>query len=271
MRFYVKWFLYGLRRRPALLAAAFIPLLAFLLVTGLSYDRFSVSLVLPLAGSTPVAVRSSPIAVVSVADFAAEGSRFFAEELTPGAWRRLSVRCPAAARYDIKARRQWVALINSLRLTYDDAGGRVTIAYEGPDLELGRTLTAFGAERLLARVRAGRQRRKRYPGAGGEHHADSTPQEIAIGKAKIKRYRAWWRAERLPAAAASLVLPLIFVLVLSAYLEFTHPAFKSGRQAARYLDLPILGTLPNLDVLSTLLGADIPKDSPGGREPGGLG
>lgn len=271
MRFYFKWFLYGLRRRPALLLAAFIPLLVFLLVTGLSCDRFGVSLELPLAGATPLAVRSSPVAVVSVADFAAEGSRFFTEELTPGAWRRLSVRCPAAGRYDIEARRQWVELINSLRLTYDDAGGRVTIGYEGPDLELGRALTAFSAERLLARARAGRQRRERYPGAGGEHHADSALQEIVIGKAKIKRYRAWWRAERLPAAAASLVLPLVLILVLSGYLEFTHPAFKSGRQAARYLDLPILGTLPDLDALSTLLGADIPEDGPGGPAPGGVG
>ncbi|MBN2232274.1 MAG: hypothetical protein JW781_05575 [Deltaproteobacteria bacterium] len=271
MSFYLKWYLYGLRRRPALVVAAFIPLAVFLLMAGTRYDRFGVSLTLPVAGDTPLAVRSSPVAITTVAAHAAEGGQFFAEELTPSAWRRLTVSNPEAGRYDLEQRDQWLALINSLRLEYDGAGGgRVTIAYNGPDLALGKLVTTFSAERLAERIRSGRQRRQKTPGivAAGVRADDGTTPEIVIGTPKIDRRRAWWRAERLSAAAAFLLLPLAGALVLAGYREFTDPAFKSGRQAARYLDLPILGSLPNLDVLASLLGPETPRGG-GGQNGGG--
>jgi hypothetical protein len=265
MRFYLKWYLYGLRRRPALLAAAFIPLAIFLLLTGIRYDRFGVNITLPVAGDTPLAVRSSPVAVTTVAAHAAAGSRFFAEELTPSTWRRLTMNHPEAGRYDLEQREQWLALINSMQMEYNHSdGGQVTIAYHGPDLELGRLVTTFCAERLVERIRSGWQRRQQTPGMveTGIQTAGEAPQ-IAIGKPQIERYRAAWRAERLPAAAAFLLIPLAIALVLAGYREFTDPAFKSGRQAARYLDLPILGSLPNLDLLAGLIGRDAPEGDGG--------
>lgn len=264
MRFYLKWYLYGLRHRVSLVVLAFIPLVIFLLVTGLRYDRFVVKLALPVAGDTPLSVRSSPVAVTTVANLALAGGRFFAEELTPTAWRRLAVNQPVAGRYDLQQRDQWLTLISSLRLEYSAVdGGRVVISYTGPDPALGQVVTTFCAKRLVARIRRGRQRLRRSTGIVKTGvHAVGAMSKIAIGSPEIERHRSWWRGERLPAAAATLLVPLFLALVLVGYREFTDPAFKSSRQVVRYLDLPILGSLPNLKVLTTVLRMDV-ADSDG--------
>lgn len=62
-----------------------------------------------------------------------------------------------------------------------------------------------------------------------------------------------WSSEQLPRAIVIGVLSLLSVLLLIAILELSDPAFKSERQVARYLGLPVLGSIPDADRLARRL------------------
>jgi capsular polysaccharide biosynthesis protein len=70
---------------------------------------------------------------------------------------------------------------------------------------------------------------------------------------KINEHRTLWRHERLVPLALITFISLIGVLIVLAVLEWSDPSFKSERQVAQYLDLPILGSLPDLNKISAAL------------------
>jgi capsular polysaccharide biosynthesis protein len=49
------------------------------------------------------------------------------------------------------------------------------------------------------------------------------------------------------------VVSLIIILIIIGLMEWADPAFKSERQVARYLDLSIIGSLPDLQKISRAL------------------
>jgi len=76
----------------------------------------------------------------------------------------------------------------------------------------------------------------------------------ADGDPRVLGVATPWSSERLPRALLIGVLSLLAVLLLIGVLELSDPAFKSERQVARYLDLPVLGSMPDADRLTHRLG-----------------
>jgi hypothetical protein len=69
----------------------------------------------------------------------------------------------------------------------------------------------------------------------------------------VEAHRALWRSDRAAPVAQALIISLIAVIVFLGVLEWSDPAFKSERQIARYLGVPILGSLPDLTLISDAL------------------
>ncbi len=245
MVFNIRRYLLALTRHLHWLFLALVPLAIFLLVTGVKPDRFTIIRSLKVDPVSPVAVTTSPVDTVTLRSLVAVPKQFFTDRLALAGWRRFAETDPDLSRYDFRDRRVMAAAIESLALKFVD-GGRLELSSYGPDPVLGEKLVNFYMNRLLSRLRAGFYRKPAAELAGGKF---KTPDQLQLDKTDIQRisHRSWWRPERAGTAALVTIIPLLLILLLIGIKEFLDPAFKSGRQAARYLELPILGFVPSLD------------------------
>jgi len=73
----------------------------------------------------------------------------------------------------------------------------------------------------------------------------------------VESERALWRSQRLPLTLLLLAAGLAAVLVLTGILELLDTSFKSERQIARMLSLPVLGTVPNMNRISKIMSVKV--------------
>ena len=259
MLFNLRRYLYALTQHSHWLVLAILPLAAYLLITGIKADRFTLSRSFIVNPDYPVAVTTSPVDTVSLKSLTMTPNHFFTDRLALASWRRYAETDPGLAKYNFKDKNTMLAAIDALSIALDKQG-QLKLSYFGPDTELGIQLVNYYVNRLLSRMRAG-------------YHRQSTvvrktdfalPEQLQIDRTELKQteHHAWWRSERLGPATGVTLLPLLVVLIVIGFREFLDPAFKSGRQAARYLDLPILGFIPSLDPIINNLKEGKSKVSP---------
>jgi hypothetical protein len=143
-----------------------------------------------------------------------------------------------------------MAIRQNLSLSY--AGGIARVTYLGKDPELGKDLVGYYARRLVSKAREGIER------SGLLVDQDNQP-KLASGL-EASAIRAFWRPERLGPLIILFASSVLAVLVLIAALEWNDAALKSERQIARYVNLPVLGSLPDLNRINLVLG-DEPTES----------
>jgi hypothetical protein len=119
------------------------------------------------------------------------------------------------------------------------------IAFNGKDKAIGQTLVSYYANRLIQKGKEGLIRSK--------HKESSFKLPALMGNMEINEHRNLWRPERLVPLVLITFISLIGVLMVLAVLEWSDPSFKSERQVAQYLKLPILGSLPDLNKISAAL------------------
>ncbi len=245
MIFNIRRYLYALTQHLHWLALALIPLATYLLITGIKADRFTLTRSLQLNPDYPVAVTTSPVDTVSLKSLTTAPNHFFTDPLALASWRRFAETDPGLAKYNFKDKNTMLAAIEALSLKIVKEN-QIQLSYFGADAELGLQLINYYMNRLLSRLRAGYHRQTT---AFLNSNNFVPPEHLQIDKTKLKRteHQAWWRGERLGAATVATLLPFIVALIIIGFREFLDPSFKSGRQAARYLNLPILGFIPSLD------------------------
>ena len=118
--------------------------------------------------------------------------------------------------------------------------------HPNPDVRL--TSCALGKKMDEAEKRAA------MGSGGGTAKEDSLAPLSLSGSLQTKNHRALFRAERLGPALQLLIISLVIVLAWLAVLECLDQSFKSERQAARYLNLATLGSLPDLSGISKTIG-----------------
>ena len=119
---------------------------------------------------------------------------------------------------------------------------RLRLSYAGSSARLGEIMVEFYGERLRQRVAEGAARRPASEAGPDRFQVD--------GRMNVAGVATPWSAERLPRASFIFVLSLLAVLLLIGLLELSDPSFKSERQIARYLDLPVLGSMPDATQLA---------------------
>jgi|GEM_PF-1786201 len=261
MLFNLRRYFYALTQYWHWLIIALIPLAAYLLITGVRADRFTLSRTFNINPDYPVAVTTSPVDTISLKSLATAPAHFFTDRLALSSWKRFAETSPGLAKYNFKEKQTMLEAIKSLTLVLNQKND-LTISYHGPDANLGIQLVNYYTERLLSRLRAGYHRQI----AGlSDKKAFSPPQILQLDKTRFSKseHNSWWRGERVGAATLAAVFPLIISLFIIGFKEFTDPSFKSGRQAARYLNLPILGFFPSLEpIINNLQDGNLEEKSP---------
>jgi len=121
----------------------------------------------------------------------------------------------------------WRLIETTLSLSLTEHG-QPRLRYTGYNPALGGVLIDFFSQRLTAQ---------------GALERDGPPRRSA--------QRALWRDYRLMPALTLSALSLGAFLLVVTLRELLDPSFKSERQMARYLGLPMLGTLPDTDQLAS--------------------
>ncbi len=128
----------------------------------------------------------------------------------------------------------------------------VKINYHGKDRRLGKALVGYYSSRLAQKAIEGRKNTSKHSGMTSKW----TGNIELIGGVKIETHHTIWRSNRLKPLLCSLLISTLVILISFAIFEFLlDQSFKSEREAARYLELPILGSLPRLNDISNVIGS----------------
>ena len=235
----MKRYLYGIsKRRNWLLLVLLIPCL-YLLYMSFQTDRFTVWQSLSIPEDAHVALVSTPVGYQTFSDVYDNQEGFFRNSymvtmLLQETFSGATTAWPGD---------QVAALIESVRNDMSmviPGNGRPQIQYDGKDRETGEMLVTYYSSRLLRLINEGYKR-----------SGEDLPATLSVsGAIETIGHRALWRQDRLIPLIAIVILSIAGVLTLLWGLEWSDPSFKSERQIGRYLDLPVLGSIPNLNRVS---------------------
>jgi hypothetical protein len=243
MHFNIRRYLYGMSKRKLWLLLIFVLPIAYILVSSIRYDRFTIQQNISISKEAPVALASSPTGFRKMEQIAAHPEHFLLHNF---AVRKLYTYIYAGTAV-YRADRQFRELIDTVRNDVSmtmPAENTVLISYKGESEALGETLVSFYSERLIQKVEEGLARSK-----------PSTSIPYLIGGMEVERQRALWRSGRFLPLVLFVFFSVVAVLLLLGVLEWSDPSFKSERQVARYLGVPILGSIPDLNKISAALGS----------------
>ncbi len=253
MGFFVKRYVSAVSARRAWFLLALIPPLVYLALAAGRYDRYTILQDVTISKSSPVSSVKDPISFFPMEILLTQPDDFFTDTF---ALRNLVEQLAARGllRVNDDAQRHLrVIVARHMSLEMPDAN-TAQISYNGDDPDLGKALVGFFAARLVTRATQGLARMeldaRRNPASSlspAWQGTVSTTDEI-----QIRPIRSLWRPERLRPTLFLLFVALAAVLFLIGVSEWTDPSFKSERQVARYLEVPLLGSLPDLDRLSAL-------------------
>jgi hypothetical protein len=270
MHYYIQRYRHGLWKLRRWLPLVFLPPVIYLLVAAVAPDRFSVSQTIVVKKTAPIALSRTPVDIMTMEELAANPAGLFLDDVAVMDVTKSVGQSVHGLKEDAASLNLRDVIANSMSLKTAD-GEHVLLSYYGRDVEMGKLLVNYYIQRLVNRSKEGLVRSARNlnrtsggseskgpPGfqptpnddaAGAEptlHHLQPAAPE---GNLIIEEHRVFWRSDRLLPAAGILAGSLVFMLILAVFVEWTDPSFKTERQISRYLDLRVIGVMPNLEPL----------------------
>jgi len=241
MHFNVKRLLTALNANRKWLPLALLPPLIYLAAAALS-DR-TVTVAQSFSYSGNVLIAKNPVISIDLNELIASPDLLFQEgfALTDLSRKAELLQKANFATDDTTDLRRLV--YKSLHLS-SVGDSELRLAYQGSQEALGRYLVDYYSDRLMARHQEAAQHTKQSIGA--------TP-SLDKGALTITSRLVIWDSNRLLPAFWVLIVSALAIMTAIAIREFSDPAFKSERQIARYLGLPILGSLPDAEPLTKRL------------------
>jgi len=238
MSYIIKRYTHGLKRYKAWFLLSFLMPFLYLLSASCTPDRHAVWQDIQLPLETPFTSASFN----TIAEVVNAQTIFFRDNFDVNRYFNLSA--VNIEQLETKHYRQvTTAISNDITLTYDR--GIARISYLGKNAEMGTRLVDYYARRLVRRAREGIE-------ISGMHMPRERLPE-RLGAIENTALRALWRPDRLLPLMTLLIASVLAVMVLIAALEWNDAALKSERQVARYVNLPVLGSLPDLNRISRVL------------------
>ncbi|MCP4713956.1 MAG: hypothetical protein GY868_02475 [Deltaproteobacteria bacterium] len=251
IRFLLKRYVLAMRRRRIWLGAALVPVLLYGGIAALNPDFYKINQDIAIAQDAPVARTGSPVGYVTMSSIVAQPKAFLLDNF---AVKRLAQQLPfrGGAGSALEQERLLRDIVSTTVSITHGARGNVRVTYNGTDEATGKKLVAFYAARLVQQGREGLQRSS--ADRGTQSTVLSTGAVNLIGSMNVQQHMALWRTGRAVPAAIIFCASIIIVLMIIGFLEWIDPSFKSERQVVRYLGLPTLGALPDLDIICSSFG-----------------
>ncbi|GAB6094587.1 hypothetical protein JCM14469_08390 [Desulfatiferula olefinivorans] len=239
MYFNLKRYYYGIVKRRMLAWLILLIPAVFLVVSATLPDRYTVVQNVTVSADSPVALMTNPVGYMPFSELIEDPDSFF---LNSYALNKLTGTFLSgwAEKYgpiidDV--------IRTSMTMAFSGQN-TVQIIYSGTSRDVGEILVSFYADRLVKKSLEGLVR-------SNNGSPDVTPD--LSGDVDVYEIRALWRQERLMPLIYCTLASIVLVLILFGFLEWNDPAFKSERQIARYIGLPILGNVPDLNKVAALL------------------
>lgn len=235
MFFHMKRYYYGLIKYRSWLWLALFPPLIFLVISSITPNQFFITQDIRASKDAPVALMTSPVGYISMQELLSRPETLFQNKLSIRALYGQLYSDIDYYRTDPQFRVLFEAVKNSMLLFKNDQD-KVQVVYQGPEKEKGLIMVEFYSDRLIQSLSEGIRRSK----------AKETAIAQLSGVAKVKEKRIVFEKSRLWQLFEIVIVSMISVLVLCGFLEYRDSSFKSERQMARYLEVPILGSIPDL-------------------------
>lgn len=263
MLFFIKRYLYKVRVLRGWLILALFPSIIYLAFKAASPDLFNIYQDISITLDAPIALTTSPTDIQTLNWFSNHQEEFFLDTFTlKTLYNQLNPNMITDQKNNLSQ-----LLINrikdSMSLTTTKAN-TAQIKYLGKDKIAGQMFVDFYAKRLLKKAEEGMKREEMQADGDDalQKKALQQPSLAAkkaanidiIGDIVISEQRALWRQDRLLPAVTLFFIGCIVFLLIIVFIELFDPAFKSERQVAAYLQLPILGAIPNLSKMSQSMG-----------------
>jgi hypothetical protein len=256
MNYFFRRYRHGLWKIRRYFPLIFLPALVYGIFAALTPDRFSISQQVSVQLSSPVSLSRTPVDIIFMKDIASDPNKLFLDDFALIDLNRQLGKWPHNRLLHLTLRDLQMLLENSMSITPINEA-KVQIGYYGSDAELGKMLVGFFTQRLILRSQEGIARSLRNARMNGitlqsASMGSTAPADIyqlarSEGEIQVQRYRALWRNERLPMAMTLLGISFLIWVGIAGIVEWLDPAFQSERQIATYMELPILGCMPNLD------------------------
>ena len=261
MRYYIRRYSHGMWRIRQWLPLVLLPPVVYLLVASVAPDRFSVIQKISVQNTAPIALSRTPVDTLPMAEMISRPAELFLDDFAILDLAN-AVQAVPGLKKETASRNMRGMIESSMTLkSVDDAS--VLLGYYGRDVALGKVLVKFYTQRLVSRSKDGLVRSNRNLARAGAMEPGGASQaqtarpasvEAAMsqgpaapeGEVRIEEHRAFWRPERLMPMLGILAGALVLWFILAGIVEMADPSFNSERQISRYLDLPVIGAMPDL-------------------------
>ena len=235
MFFHMKRYYYGLLKYRSWLWLALFPPLIFLVISSITPNQFFITQDIRASKDAPVALMTSPVGYISMQELLSRPETLFQNKLSIRALYSQLYSDIDYYRTDPQFRVLFEAVKNNMLLVKNNQD-KVQVVYQGPEKEKGLMMVEFYSDRLIQSLSEGIRRSK----------AKETSVAQLAGVAKVKEQRIVFERSRLLQLFEIVIVSVISVMALCCFLEYRDSSFKSERQMARYLEVPILGSIPDL-------------------------
>jgi hypothetical protein len=248
MIFMLRLYLHKVISLKLWLLPAFLPPLIYLAVMSSEPDMFTVYRDISIPENAAYAVTTSPVDYVPLSDVIEHPGNFLLERFII---KELHTRLYPDAAFDEQAEplRSTAHFVQKNVMLRERPGGSLRIWYHGADLEKGKTVVGYFGEKLAKKIQAGMRRKRTEQGvaASGGVQSNENNEVTFDSKTVVEEHTALFRSSRIVPAAVLFGITLAIILLWIAILESTDTSLKSERQASRYLELPAIGSLPDLN------------------------
>ncbi|ADC63938.1 YveK family protein [Allochromatium vinosum] len=235
MSFYIKCYLSAFREHRHWTLIALVPVMLYLLVAAVRVDNFLITQDFTYSGEIRIAMSHRPVDTLTLDALLTDPDRLFLDTF---ALSQLQQRLEFQPQiHELPTSQGLKRLAHGSMHLSSRPDSRLRLTYTGSHVHIGETMVDFYSQLLVQRVEAGAAR-----------HSDTAaapPSFKPVGPLTTTGVASLWSAERLPRAILVFVLSLLAVVLLIGILDLSDPSFKSERQIARYLDLPVLGSMPD--------------------------
>lgn len=238
MLFYIKRMLYRINRNRRYLSLAIALPLLYLVAMAYKPHTFAVSLSFPSPADAPVTAPESPTEAMTLSEITAspeQAARFIKGNFFP----HLILDYPLGYKA-IVTQAQRTALYTEARnnLTIElSKEGQATVTYIGKNRETGERLVTYYGNTLFRRIQEGYKRL----GIPAPSPMESAP-EMTYTSRTIRRI---WEPSRLIPALICFAGGLLVFALIQVTIEALDPSYKSEKQIAEHLGVPVLGSMPD--------------------------